>query len=144
MDNKSINELNTFLKGEYMAIDSYEKFIEKANSPTVKAELQRIQQEHKHHAASISERIQNLGGHPVNGIDVKGKLAATVFNIKNIKNQTDTDIITEAYKGEDMGIRAGAQTVEGKLDNESMSLIGGIIDEDKTHLNELRNLSNQV
>jgi bacterioferritin len=144
MENKSINELNAFLKGEYMAIESYENFIKKANSPNVKAELQRIQQEHKHHAERISERIQNLGGRPVNGLDVKGKIAEAVSTLKNIGNKTDTDIIFEAYRGEDMGIRIGSETVRGDLDNESMSLIGNIINQDKTHLDTLRNLSNEV
>lgn len=144
MEDKSVNELNAFLKGEYMAIDSYEKYIEKANSPKVKAELQRIQQEHKHHAAKIAERIQNLGGHPVSGVDIKGKIAETVYNIKNVGNQTDTDIIVSAYKGEDMGIKVGSEVVKGDLDNESMSLIGNIINQDKTHLDTLRDLSDNV
>lgn len=144
MQSNSIDELNVFLKGEYMAIDSYEAFIQKANSPKVKAELQRIQQEHKHHATKISERIQNLGGSPVNGVDVKGKLAATVSNIKNARTQTDSDILAEAYFGEDMGIKAGADTARGALDRESMSLIGNIIDQDKSHLEELKNLSHII
>jgi rubrerythrin len=53
MDKTSINELNALLKGEHMAIDGYEKYIQNVNDPNIKGELQKIQQEHKMHAANV-------------------------------------------------------------------------------------------
>jgi bacterioferritin (cytochrome b1) len=139
----SINELNAFLKGEYMAINSYEDFIQKSTDPHVKAEFQRIQQEHKHHAIQIAERIQNLGGLPAYGLDVKGKILETVSSIKNMGNKNELELVVEAYEGENMGIKTASEIVKGDLDNESMTLIGNIINQDKTHLNDLRNLSSR-
>ena len=89
MDNTNIKELNAFLKGEYMAIDSYDIFIQKANN-------QRIQQEHKLHALQISERIQNLGGRPVSGLSIIGKIAETVSNIKISNFKNDVEILVQA------------------------------------------------
>ena len=43
----SISELNAILKGEYMAIDSYGKYIDNISDSNAKSELQRIQKEHK-------------------------------------------------------------------------------------------------
>jgi bacterioferritin (cytochrome b1) len=79
MDKTSINELNALLKGEHMAIDGYEKYIQNVNDPNIKGELQKIQQEHKMHAIKISERIQSLGGRPVDGVGVMGKGVALGF-----------------------------------------------------------------
>lgn len=144
MENATINELNAFLKGEYMAIDSYNDFIQKAADPKVKAEFQRIQQEHKLHAIQISERIQNLGGRPATGLDIKGKIAEKVSNIKNSRLKNDVDILVQAYDGENMGINIATEIVKGDLDNESMNLIGNIISQDKTHLVDLNDLTNKV
>ncbi|TYS51328.1 DUF2383 domain-containing protein [Bacillus infantis] len=52
MDNHSVaKELNKFLKGMYMGIHAYEHFIEKIADEGVRAEFQRMQQEHKQNAA---------------------------------------------------------------------------------------------
>jgi bacterioferritin len=126
-----------------MAIDSYETYIQKANNPNVKAELQRIQQEHKHHAAKISERIQNLGGRPVSGANVKGKIAGTMVNIKSMKQRSDTDLLVDAYMGEDLGIRAGFETVKSNLDPASRSLVNNIINQDQSHLDALKKLTDK-
>lgn len=144
MEITAIQELNAFLKGEYMAIDSYDTFIQKSTDPKVKAEFQRIQQEHKNHALQISERIQNLGGRPATGLDIKGKIAETVSNIKNSRPKNDVDILVQAYDGENMGINTATEIVKGDLDSESMNLIGNIINQDKTHLIDLNNLTNKV
>jgi bacterioferritin len=144
MGTTSINELNAVLKGEYMAIDSYENFIQKAVDPQIKAELQRIQKDHKYHAIQIAEQIQKLGGHPANSVDVMGKIAETVSVLKNIRNKKDIELVVQAYEGENMGIKAVTEIVKGDLDNESMTLIGNIINQDKLHLSDLNNLTNKI
>jgi len=60
-DNVVIEELNSLLEGNYMAIHGYERYIQHVKDPNIKKELQRIQQEHKQNSALIAERIQNLG-----------------------------------------------------------------------------------
>ncbi|NLD49014.1 MAG: DUF2383 domain-containing protein, partial [Clostridiaceae bacterium] len=58
MEDKVIQELNAVLEGHYMAIHGYEKYIQHTKIPEVKSELQKIQKDHKEHAAMVAERIQ--------------------------------------------------------------------------------------
>lgn len=140
MENTSINELNTFLKGEYMAIDSYERYIQTVKEPAIKGELQKIQKEHKQHAIQISERIQNLGGKPADSPGIAGRVAETISGIKDIGNKSYQTILKEAYNGEDKGIKMADELVKGDLDSESKNLVNNILNTDRTHLNTLDTL----
>lgn len=144
MNSKVINELNTLLKGEYMGIDSYEKFIQKVENRHVKDELQNIQKDHKNHAIRIAERIQDLGGEPVNGVGFVGKIAEVASNIKNINNKSDIETLKQAYDGEDFGIKMATEVVKGDLDANSAMLVKEILNEDRKHLDTLNNLIQKV
>ncbi|QCX33548.1 DUF2383 domain-containing protein [Caloramator sp. E03] len=144
MNSKIIDELNTLLKGEYMGIDSYEKFIQKVQNKHVKHELQNIQKDHKNHAIKIAERIQDLGGEPVNGVGFIGKIAEVASNIKNINKKSDIEILKQAYDGEDFGIRMATEVVKGDLDGNSAVLVKEMLNEDRNHLDTLNNLIREV
>lgn len=136
MDRKAVKELNAYLKGEYMAIKAYESFMERIKDPAVKEELQNIQQDHKQHAVKVSERINNLGGKPVKGAGLMGKMS----DMKNIikRNSDDTKfIIKDAEKGEYRGVQMAEEIVKGDLDPESQKLIKDILDEDRSHVGKL-------
>jgi len=139
----SIQELNTLLKGEYMAIESYERFIQNAEDEKAKAELQKIQKDHKQHAILIAERIQNLGGRPVDGVGMMGEMAQMFDTIKNLHNQKDTRfILHDAYEGEQKGIQMAEEIAKGDLDKESENLIKKILKEDRKHVKSLEKLLN--
>lgn len=140
MNNTSINELNTLLKGEHMAIDGYEKYIQNVDDVNIKNQLQKIQQDHKQHAIKIAERIQNLGGKPVDGTGIMGKMAQIATNIKEIGKKNNIEILKEAYNGEDNGIKMGDEVVKGDLDQESRNLVNDILNDDRNHLNVISNL----
>lgn len=144
MTDKVIDELNTFLKGEYMGVDSYEKFIQKAHDNHIKNELQNIQMDHKNHAVKISKRIQDLGGEPVKSVGFTGKIAELASNIKNIGKNDDVEILKQAYDGEDLGIKMASKIVKGDLDDKSAELIKDILNEDRNHLDRLNNLIREV
>jgi bacterioferritin len=138
----SINELNAFLKGEYMAIDSYEHYIRIASNKSVKTLLQNIQNDHKNHALSISDRINLLGGEPADGVGISGKVAEFISTLKHKNNTQDIDILKEALSGESKGIEMAEEIVKGDLDFESAKLISNILSVDKNHLSQLeRNIS---
>ena len=83
-----VHTLNTFLKGQYMGIHAYEHHIEKLKDLSIKKEFQTIQQDHKLHAMKVAERIQNLGGTPV---DDEGSTAVGHLSInKYIRDEIST------------------------------------------------------
>ncbi|MFJ7976944.1 ferritin-like domain-containing protein [Peribacillus sp. JNUCC 23] len=140
--NGVVNTLNNFLKGQYMGIHAYEHHIQKLNDPYIKSEFQRIQQDHKNHALKVAERIQNLGGTPVDDEGMVGSVQGFIgqFMIPD----TPAGIIESALKGEDYyGIQVSEKIVKGDLDPESRQLIEGILDKDREHVNFLNQLVNE-
>ncbi|MBK5431722.1 DUF2383 domain-containing protein [Bacillus sp. TH25] len=135
-----VNTLNAFLKGQYMGIHAYEHFIEKLKDPEIKKEFQRIQQDHKQHALKVAERIQNLGGVPVDDEGIVGSVQGWIsqFTVPDTKE----GIVSSALKGESYyGVQISEEIVQGDLDPESHMLIHAILDIDREHVNVLKQLT---
>ncbi|MBM7599439.1 bacterioferritin [Virgibacillus halotolerans] len=134
-----VKELNAYLKGEYMGIHAYEHYIKHTHDPNLKSELQRIQQEHKQHAAKTAERIQNLGGKAVDDNGMKLSISETMMNMKNFPDNNE-GIIKEVLKGQEMGMNQATEIIKGDLDHESIQVIKNNSDEDKAHIEQLNQL----
>ncbi|MFZ5352297.1 MAG: ferritin-like domain-containing protein [Bacillota bacterium] len=139
MNKDVVNELNNFLKGQYIGIHQYERLIQHTKDPYIRSELQKIQQDHKLHAIMVAERIQNLGGTAVDGAGLKGTIADTMSRLKGTDNDIN-EIINQAVKGESMGINASVELVKGDLDFESKKIVEDILNTDKGHIEHLNNL----
>lgn len=137
MDNSQVvKELNTFLEGNYMAILSYERYIQHVADPDVKKVLQDIQQEHKQHAIKVAERIQNLGGVPADDAGIQGGMVEFMNRFKKATDDPNF-ILQDALKGEEKGIQISEKMVRGDLDPESLTLVKEILNEDRSHLDQL-------
>ncbi len=134
-----VHTLNAFLKGQYMGIHAYEHHIQKLKDSTIKKEFQNIQQDHKLHAMKVAERIQNLGGTPVDDEGLVGSVQGFLSQFK-IPETTD-DIIKNALVGEDhYGIKISEEIVRGDLDPESLQLIEDILNKDREHVDRLNQI----
>lgn len=136
---KVINELNAYLKGEFMGIHALEYYIYHTNDPNIKSELQRIQQEHKQHASKIAERIQDLGGKAVTDNGPKLSVMEMMMNMKRSPNSTE-DILNGVIHGQHKGIQATEEIVRGDLDQESLQLVKENLSEDRAHIEKLNRL----
>ncbi|WP_085993106.1 ferritin-like domain-containing protein [Oceanobacillus senegalensis] len=134
-----IKELNAYLKGEFMGIHSYEHYIQHATDPDIKTVLQRIQREHKEHAAKIAERIQNLGGKAVDDNGTILSIREGMLKLKGVPDTTE-DILRNAIKGQEMGMKMTEEIVRGDLDGESKQLVAENLDEDMEHIHQLNDL----
>lgn len=138
MSEKIIEELNQFLEGNYMAIHTYDDYIHRTDDESIKKIFQQIQQEHKHHAEILAERIQNLGGKPVNNPGVKGSV---VQWMKKLKPTPGTEeMLKDAIAGEERGIEISQKLLDGDLDEESLAIVKEILSRDKNHVTMLQNL----
>ena len=140
----SISELNAILKGEYMAIDSYGKYIDNISDANAKSELQKIQKEHKTQAIALAERVQNLGGSPTKDAGVLGKVAETISDITDMGKSKPSSYIKKALNGENQGIKLVDEMVKGDLDNDSKNLVNSMLNQDKSHVNTLSGLSTSL
>lgn len=140
----AIRELNAFLKGRYMGIRQLENLIQNTNEDSVKKELQEIQQIHKNQAIKIAERIQNLGGRPVDGTGITGTMQEWMGRVKGYPRDRE-GIIELAKKGEDFySLEISEEIVRGDLDEGSRALIEEILDEDRQIVTRLERLLEHI
>lgn len=139
MEKPIIKELNAFLEGNFMAIQAYERYIQKIKEPHIKQIFQKIQQDHKQHATMIAERIQNLGGVPVDDAGLKGTISNMTQNLKR-STQGTASILKDALAGEYRGIEMSKELVKGDLDPESLELVNDILTHDEKHVDLLDQL----
>jgi bacterioferritin len=132
-NNHVVKELNTFLEGNFMAIHAYENYIHHIDDVEIKQVLQKFQQEHKQHAMMIAERIQNLGGKPVDDVGMMGSVAELINKIKG-STKGSTDILKDALVGEHRGIEKSKELLNGELDPESLTLVKNILSIDQKHV----------
>ena len=139
MKSNITKELNTFLKGNFMAIHAYEKYIHHIKEVEIKQVFQEIQQNHKHHAAMVAERIQNLSGIPVDDVGTMGSVAEFINSLKG-SNSDPALILKDALVGEHRGIEKSKELLNGDLDPESLTLVKQILDVDQKHVDLLDGL----
>lgn len=119
--NNDIKELNTALKGEHMAIESFDYYIQDAKDEDTRKSLMDMQQQHKFHAMQLSERIQHLGGNPVNSSGVTGVMAE-LKNKVTPKKYVDNNMIKSIVQGEELGIQAYGEIMANMSDASNQKL----------------------
>ena len=140
MNQTTISELSSVLRGESMAVESLERVIHYVEDRDLKNELQQLQKNHKEHVMQLAERIQDLGGVPPKGTGPKGKMAEAMSFTRHIGNHNTKDYLKEIYQGEDMGIKKSVEVVKGDLDPQSFDLVNRILEEDRSNMQTLERL----
>lgn len=133
MKKQIVKELNAFLKGNYMAIESYERFLEKINEPEIRKIFQKIKANHEEHAKLVQERIRNLGGEPVDSSGIIGDMVDWMDQFK-LETKELPHITKDAQIGEFRGIKKSKEMLENDLDEESLSLVQNILEKDEEHV----------
>jgi rubrerythrin len=121
MNNNDIKELNTALKGEHMAIESFDYYIQDAKDEDTKKKLMDMQQQHQFHAIQLSERIQQLGGNPINSSGITGVMAE-IKNKVTPKKYVDNSMIKSIVQGEELGIQAYGEIMANLTDGTNQKL----------------------
>lgn len=121
MNNNDIKELNTALKGEHMAIESFDYYIQDAKDEDTKKKLMDMQQQHQFHAIQLSERIQQLGGNPLNSSGVTG-IMAEIKNKVTPKKYVDNNMIKSIMQGEELGIQSYGEIMANLNDGSNQKL----------------------
>ena len=74
-----VNQLNSFLRGELSAVETYNQAIDKlSNEPSVRATLSDNRTSHQERAAILREEITRRGGDPADGSGAWGAFAQLV------------------------------------------------------------------
>ncbi len=99
---KSVDTLNSFLRGEISAVETYRKALGTVTDEKLRGALEDCQKDHEARVAAIRERIEKLGGSPAESSGLWGAFAKIV--------QTGADVLGEKAaiqaleEGEDHGL----------------------------------------
>ncbi|KFA91909.1 DUF2383 domain-containing protein [Archangium violaceum] len=97
-----VETLNSFLRGEISAVETYRQAIGRVSDERLRSQLEDCMQDHEHRVAAIRERVEKLGGKPVEGSGVWGAFAKLVQGGADLLG--DKTAIQALEEGEDHGL----------------------------------------
>lgn len=101
-----IEELNQLLKGTHMGAFVFEDLSDKISDHKLKVEFHRILSLLKEHENMLTKHIEEVDGNPVDTSGFMGTMADMMSMIKNLVIVTDVEVIEEATKSIEMGMKA--------------------------------------
>lgn len=126
---ETIKQLNSFLKGINMGIDSFEIYLDKTDSSKLKHEFTKIISKFKSQKKIIISYIEKVNGNPNDSLGVSGEIASFFERIKDIFMNNDDEILKSATKAMDMGIKGGSNAITNlKNINANQSMINSLND----------------
>ena len=126
---ETIKQLNSFLKGINMGIDSFEIYLDKTDSSKLKHELTKIISKFKSQKKIIISYIEKVNGDPNDSLGVSGEIASFFERVKDIFMNNDDEILKSATKAMDMGIKGGSNAITNlKNINANQSMINSLND----------------
>ena len=126
---ETIKQLNSFLKGINMGIDSFEIYLDKTDSSKLKHEFTKIISKFKSQKKIIISYIEKVNGDPNASLGVSGEIASFFERVKDIFMNNDDEILKSATKAMDMGIKGGSNAITNlKNINANQSMINSLND----------------
>jgi uncharacterized protein (TIGR02284 family) len=124
---EAVRQLNSLLRGEISAVETYRQAIDKvADSDRAAANgvglLREIESEHTRAAAALRDRIEQLGGEPSETSGAWGAWAQVVQGTANLFG--DTSALKTLKEGEEHGLKDYEEAVDD-VDAASRALITG-------------------
>jgi bacterioferritin (cytochrome b1) len=146
--NEAVRQLNSFLRGEISAAETYRMALDKLSDSQKTAAvaniglLREIQEEHGRAAQTIRDRIEELGGEPSDSSGAWGAWAQSVQGTMNVFG--DAAALKSLKEGEEHGLK-DYQSGVNDIDATSQQLIQNqLIPAQQRHINLLDQLINTV
>jgi uncharacterized protein (TIGR02284 family) len=123
---RSVKQLNSLLRGEISAVQTYEQAIEEIGNQHGRdaAELRRIAQEHGEHAQDLRARVRVLGGDPDDSAGAWGAVVRTVEGVSRVLGGVSA--LKALREGEEHGMRDYRDALS-ELDFESRRLVQDVL-----------------
>ena len=142
---KTIDQLNSFLKGEISAAQTYRTGIDKmaTDADAAKASmLRQINDEHGRHIQMLRDRVTALGGTPADTSGAWGTWANTVMSTASLLG--DASALKALKEGEEHGVNDYERGLDD-LDPQSKTLVQGtLIPNGRNHIAVLDRLIEQA
>jgi len=102
MAQNDVETLNSFLRGEISAVETYRQAVGRISDERLRSQLEECQKDHEQRVSSIRERIEKLGGTPAEGSGPWGVFAKLVQGGADVLG--DKVAIQALEEGEDHGL----------------------------------------
>lgn len=99
--NDDIDQLNSFLRGELAAVETYDQAIKKIDDTQIKQPLREARASHNRRVDLLRQRVLQMGGEPASGSGLWGGFARLVQGGANAFGVTPA--ISALEEGEDIG-----------------------------------------
>ncbi|QRO00291.1 PA2169 family four-helix-bundle protein [Archangium violaceum] len=102
MANTDVETLNSFLRGEISAVETYRQAIGHVSDEKIRSQLEDCLHDHEHRVDTLRDRIEKLGGKPAGGSGIWGTFSKLI--------QAGADVLGEKAaiqaleEGEDHGL----------------------------------------
>ncbi len=110
---EAVRQINSLLRGEISAAETYRMAIEKVSDGNAAGDVQvlrQMQQEHGRAAQELRERIRSLGGEPSDSSGAWGAWAQTVQGTMNLFG--DTAALKSLKEGEEHGLKDYQEAID--------------------------------
>jgi uncharacterized protein (TIGR02284 family) len=119
-----VGKLNSFLRGEISAVESYKQALDKVKDPTIRSQLQSCEQDHEQRIELLRERITELGGKPEQGSGAWGVWAKLVQGGSDLLGEKTA--LQALEQGEDHGLNDYRKELD-ELDSETRTWVESAI-----------------
>ena len=119
-----VGKLNSFLRGEISAVETYKQALEKVKDPAIRSQLESCEQDHEQRVELLRERITHLGGTPDKGSGAWGVWAKLVQGGSDLLG--DKTALKTLEEGEDHGLNDYRRDLD-ELDGETRSWVESAI-----------------
>jgi len=117
---KSIDQLNSFLRGELSAVETYRQALEKVKDAYIVTVLRECQESHAERVRALTEQVATFGGKPANESGAWGTFAKLVEGAATAFG--DKAAVSALEEGEDHGLKDYRGDLEG-LDPNARQLV---------------------
>ena len=139
-----VSALNSLLRGEMSAIETYRQAREKVTpGEPGAAELERLQIDHRDAADALWHHIEGHGGKPSEGSGAWGAFAKAVEGTAKLLGNTAA--IKALKEGEEHGLKDYQDALEDKnLPTDCQTLLRGLLEKQRGHIATLDRLMQSV
>src|SRR5215471_9092030 len=99
---KAVSKLNSLLRGEISAVETYRQAIAKVKIPTAREELAECERSHEQRVTKLKDRVLALGGKPSETSGAWGAFTKLVEGSATVLG--DKTAIAALEEGEDRGV----------------------------------------
>jgi uncharacterized protein (TIGR02284 family) len=143
---EGVNQLNSLLRGEISAAETYKMAIDKVRDTDTSAPnaglLREIQEEHGRAAQGLRDRIRELGGEAADSSGAWGIWAKTVQGTMNIFG--DTSSLKALKEGEEHGLKDYQEALDDVDATTGQLIQNQLIPAQQRHINLLDQLISSV